>query len=80
MNNHAKTPKEMETDVKKLAEKLEEIDSAEGIFGEVLTDEELDEITGGVRTTLPPISSNSGPGKYIALNDNRLDHSNKAVI
>ena len=39
MNNHAKTPKEMETDVKKLAEKLEEIDSAEGIFGEVLTDE-----------------------------------------
>ena len=71
MNNHAKTPKEMESDVKKLAEKLEEIDSAEGIFGEVLTDEELDEITGGVRTTLPPISSNSGPAKYIAFNDNR---------
>ena len=57
MNNHAKTPKEMESDVKKLAEKLEEIDSAEGIFGEVITDEELDEITGGVFSTLPPVSS-----------------------
>ena len=57
MNNHAKTPKEMETDVKKLAEKLEEIDSAEGIFGEVITDEELDEITGGCLATLPPLAS-----------------------
>ncbi len=57
MNNHAKTPKEMESDVKKLAEKLEEIDSAEGIFGEVITDEELDEITGGFIPTLPPLSS-----------------------
>ena len=47
MNNHAKTLKEMETDVKNLAEKLEEIDSAEGIFGEVITDEELDFVVGG---------------------------------
>ncbi len=80
MNNHAKTPKEMESDVKKLAEKLEEIDSAEGIFGEVITDEELDFVVGGILPSLPPISSNSGPGKYIALNDNRYVHSNKAVI
>ena len=57
MNNHAKTPKEMETDVKKLAEKLEEIDSAEGIFGEVITDEELEEIIGGCKPTLPPLNS-----------------------
>ena len=57
MNNHAKTPKEMETDVKNLAEKLEEMDQAEGVFGEVITDEELDEITGGCWATLPPVSS-----------------------
>ena len=57
MNNHAKTPKEMESDVKKLAEKLEEIDSAEGIFGEVITDEELDFVVGGIIPTLAPLSS-----------------------
>ena len=47
MKNPTETPKETETDVKKLAEKLEEIDSAEGIFGEVITDEELDLVGGG---------------------------------
>ena len=55
MKEHAKTPKEMETDVKKLAEKLEEIDSAEGIFGEVITDEELDSVAGGGDYTRPPL-------------------------
>ena len=58
MKNHTETPKETETDVKKLAEKLEEIDSAEGIFGEVITDEELDSVAGGF--SAPPLpSSNS---------------------
>ena len=57
MKNHTETPKEMETDVKKLAEKLEEIDSAEGIFGEVITDEELDFVAGGIKPTLDEICS-----------------------
>ena len=58
MKNHTKTPKETETDVKKLEEKLEEIDSTEGIFGEVITDEELDFVAGGIYSCPPlPISS-----------------------
>ena len=61
MKNHTETPKETEADVKKLAEKLEEIDSAEGIFGEVITDEELDSIAGGIPPiSMPPLSSRSG--------------------
>lgn len=57
MKKHAKTPKETETDENKLAEKLEEIDSAEGIFGEVITDEELDWIAAGANPSLPPLRS-----------------------
>ena len=57
MKEHAKTPKETENDVKKLAEKLEEIDSAEGIFGEVVTDKELDFVTGGDSFSSPAWST-----------------------
>ena len=59
MKNHTETPKETETDVKKLAEKLEEIDSAEGIFGEVITDEELDFVAGGGRPSSPANNSSN---------------------
>lgn len=68
MKEQPKTPKEMETDVKKLAEKLEEIDSAEGIFGEVITDEELDSIAGGI----PPISNSPISSKSYAVYGNQL--------
>ena len=54
----------METDVKKLTEKLEEIDSAEGIFGEVITDEELDFVVGGIRPTLDPLCSSSSSSNH----------------
>ena len=64
MKEQAKTQKEMETDVKKLTEKLEEIDSAEGIFGEVITDEELDFVVGGIRPTLDPLCSSSSSSNH----------------
>ena len=57
MNDHAKTPKETEADVIEQAEKLEEIFSAEGIFGEVIKEEDLGDLAGGARPTLPPVCS-----------------------
>ena len=61
MKNHTETPKETETDVKKLEEKLEEIDSTEGIFGEVITDEELDFVAGGIYSCPPMLISSFIP-------------------
>lgn len=43
----AQTPKETEQDFSALSDRLEEMEQAEGVFGEVITDEELDEIAGG---------------------------------
>ena len=42
----AQTPEE--TALSALAEKLAEIDRAEGVFGEAVTDEELEDVAGGV--------------------------------
>lgn len=53
----AQTPDETEQDFSALSDRLEEMDQAEGVFGEVITDEELDEITGGCWATLPPLAS-----------------------
>ena len=41
----AQTPEE--TALSALAEKLAEIDRAEGVFGEAVTDEELEDVAGG---------------------------------
>ena len=49
------TPEETEQAVSDLADKLEEIDKAEGVFGEVTPEEELDEVAGG-----SPLRTNSG--------------------
>ena len=53
----AQTPKETEQAVSDLAAKLEEIDKAEGVFGEsmreTLTDTYLDEIAGGMAHIIP---------------------------
>ena len=43
---NAQTPEE--TALSALAEKLAEIDRAEGVFGEAVTDEELEDVAGGV--------------------------------
>ena len=53
----AQTPDETEQDFSALSDRLEEMDQAEGVFGEVITDEELDEIVGGSNPTLPPLAS-----------------------
>lgn len=56
--NAAQTSKETEQELSTLADELEEIDKAEGIFGEVITDEELDLVAGGgPPTTKQPIFS-----------------------
>ena len=53
----AQTPKETEQDFSALSDRLEEMDQAEGVFGEVITDEELDEVAGGSPPTKQPIHS-----------------------
>ena len=67
--NGAQTPEETEQAVADLAARLEEMDRAEGVFGEVMdkevSDEELDEVTGGmahiVPTSCPPEHKQSIP-------------------
>ena len=41
-------PRQMAEAMDDLAQKLEQMDQAEGIFGEVLLEQELDEVTGGI--------------------------------
>lgn len=52
MNKTAQTPHETARELSDLAEKLEEMDKAEGFFGEsmaeALTDDYLDEVSGGL--------------------------------
>ncbi len=52
LNKKAQTPRETAQALSDLEEKLEEMDKAEGFFGEsmadTLTDEYLDEIAGGI--------------------------------
>lgn len=42
------TPTETEQALYGLAEKLEEMDRAEGVFGETMTEEELEDVAGGL--------------------------------
>ncbi len=51
LNKQAKTPEETEQELSGLAEKLAEIDRAEGVFGEAVTDEELEDVAGGIQLT-----------------------------
>ena len=45
----AETPKEMDRAVDRMAQKLEEMDRAEGVFGErAMSMEDLDHIAGGI--------------------------------
>ena len=54
----AQTPDETEQDFSALSDRLEEMDQAEGVFGEVITDEELDLVAGGnVKPSNQPIHS-----------------------
>lgn len=49
----AQTPEETAQALSDLAEKLEEMDKAEGVFGEAITDAELDDVAGGHLPTKP---------------------------
>ena len=57
--NAAQTPEETEQDISALSDRLEKMDKAEGVFGEVITDEELDLVAGGAPPSKQPISSNT---------------------
>ena len=57
--NAAQTPEETAQDFSALSDRLEEMDKAEGVFGEVITDEELDFVAGGAPPSHQPISSNT---------------------
>ena len=46
----AHTPEETAQALSELADRLERIDRAEGVFGEAVTDAELAEVAGGART------------------------------
>ena len=51
----AETPEETERDLAGLADRLEEMHEAEGVFGEVLTDAKMDDIAGGGFITSPEL-------------------------
>ena len=59
----AQTPDETEQDFSALSDRLEEMDQAEGVFGEVITDEELDFVAGGFIST-DPFCSNKQTAIY----------------
>lgn len=47
------TAAEAEQALSELAEKLDEMDSAEGVFGEAMLDKELEDAAGGMMFTAP---------------------------
>lgn len=49
----AQTPKETAQALSDLTEKLEEMDKAEGVFGEAIADVKLDDVAGGLLVTAP---------------------------
>lgn len=51
----ALTPEENDRALAELAVKLGELDAAEGVFGEAMLDEELDEVAGGKTVSLPGV-------------------------
>ncbi len=50
-NKMNQTPEKTAQELSKLAEKLAEMDKAEGVFGEAVTDEELEDVAGGIQLT-----------------------------
>ena len=57
-NNKPLTPRETEQALSGITEKLMEMDKAEGVFGEEMQDEELDEVAGGIKiVTIPPVGT-----------------------
>ena len=60
--NDAQTLEETEQDISALSDRLEEMDKVEGVFGEVITDEELDFVVGGAPPTKQPVSSSTSNG------------------
>ena len=51
-NRMAQTPEEINQAVSDLADRIAEMDQARGVFGEILSDEELDDVAGGI-SSLP---------------------------
>ena len=47
-NKLAKTPEETAQALSETAKKLADMDRAEGVFGEIMTEEELEDVAGGV--------------------------------
>lgn len=47
-NKYAQTPEETAQALSETAKKLADMDKAEGVFGEIMTEEELDDVAGGV--------------------------------
>ena len=47
-NKLAKTPEETAQALSETAKKLADMDKAEGVFGEIMTEEELEDVAGGV--------------------------------
>ncbi len=48
LNNITGTPEETAQNLSELAEKLTDMDKAEGFFGEAVTDEDLEDVAGGI--------------------------------
>ena len=53
LNNMTQTPEETAQNLSALADRLAEMDKAEGVFGEAVTDEELEDVAGGHRPINP---------------------------
>ncbi len=48
LNNMTQTPEETAQNLSALADRLAEMDKAEGVFGEAVTDEDLENVAGGI--------------------------------
>lgn len=48
LNNMTQTPEETAQNLSALADRLAEMDKAEGFFGEAVTDEDLENVAGGI--------------------------------
>lgn len=65
----AHTPAETAQALSELAEKLEEMDKADGLFGEAVTDDELEEVAGG--KPINPTRGNSNTPSDSSSENNR---------
>lgn len=55
LNKKTQTPEETAQALSDLAEKLDEMDRAEGVYGETMLDKELEDVAGGVIPTRPGV-------------------------